>query len=174
MDHEMLERLLIDRSLGSLSTETEALLTDYLEYNAVAAALARDFDDTVALAKRFLPEERSKSIPPLPRRKLEQSKKWNQYSLAFRKIAVIAACLLIGFLIGLPFSRSSRQSASKMEQVFPLEFAAIVDDSDEFPDHDGFWSLSRYQQKKVNIQRGRRRPLVWESLLKTPKIGGDS
>ena len=52
MKPDVIERLLLDRALGRLDPDVDALLADYLANDASAATQAREFQDVVHLATR--------------------------------------------------------------------------------------------------------------------------
>ncbi len=66
MNAKILETLLIDRALGQLSPEVEALVADHLAAHPEAARTAAELSETVALAVRALahPAPRLKLPPP--------------------------------------------------------------------------------------------------------------
>jgi hypothetical protein len=54
MKPDILERLLMDRALGSLNPDAEVLLTDYLANDLAAAMQARELQETVQLATEVM------------------------------------------------------------------------------------------------------------------------
>ena len=65
MNHEALENLLIDRALGHLPPEVEALLAEYLAASPGAARAAAELGEVVALATAALHRARPKlELPP--------------------------------------------------------------------------------------------------------------
>ena len=65
MNPETLEALLIDRALGHLSPEVEALLAEHLATSPVAAQTAAELSEVVALASTALRRTKPKlELPP--------------------------------------------------------------------------------------------------------------
>ena len=65
MNHESLENLLIDRALGHLSPEVEALLAEHLATSPIAAQAAAELGEVVALASAALRRTKPKlELPP--------------------------------------------------------------------------------------------------------------
>ena len=54
MKPDILERLLMDRALGSLNPDAEVLLADYLANDPSAATQARELQETVQLATEVM------------------------------------------------------------------------------------------------------------------------
>ena len=54
VDHEILERLLIDRALGEMSADIEALLEDYLAREPLMGDQADEIAHTIELARHHL------------------------------------------------------------------------------------------------------------------------
>jgi hypothetical protein len=89
MKPDVIERLLLDRALGSLDPDVDALLADHLANDASAATQAREFQDVVHLASEAVRQPIAKVEPP------------NQiHRLIWRHRAEQALALAASFVIG--------------------------------------------------------------------------
>ncbi|MEO7317785.1 MAG: hypothetical protein ABIZ56_02225 [Chthoniobacteraceae bacterium] len=89
MNPEALENLLIDRALGHLSPEVEALLAEHLATNPAAARSEADLARTVALAAAAMRREALKlELPP----RLTMQQRWRQAN----RIVAMAASFALG------------------------------------------------------------------------------
>src|SRR5437762_13164267 len=79
LDLERVERLAIDRALGALDVDVDALLAAYLELEPDAARAATRFDETARLAGRTLGstdagDHRDTSpLPPFPADRIREA-----------------------------------------------------------------------------------------------------
>jgi hypothetical protein len=106
MTDDTLERLLIDRSLGALPADVDALLAAYIQSRPDALETARNFDSLVAATRHVLTarDERAAAVPSfdrdaLGRRAAHSARTW--------RVASLAACLLIGVGLGAVAARRS-------------------------------------------------------------------
>jgi anti-sigma factor RsiW len=89
MKPDVIERLLLDRALGRLDPDTDALLADYLASDASAATQARELQDVVYLAGEAVRQPVLAVEPP------------NQiHRLVWRHHAERALALAASFVIG--------------------------------------------------------------------------
>jgi len=65
MNHEILERLLIDRALGQLPEDVEALLAEHLSSSPETRTMAEQIQESVNLAAMALPRPRTARPAPL-------------------------------------------------------------------------------------------------------------
>ncbi|MHC4443067.1 MAG: hypothetical protein ACYTF1_08110 [Planctomycetota bacterium] len=174
MNDETLERLLIDRSLGLLPADTEALLVDYLRSNSDATDMAKQYDETVCLAKQALKGDSEIKLPTFPELQIKRAMRIKRHWLLIRNCVALAACVIIG--IGLGAMMFNREPV--IERI--IQPVVLVDNTDrdagaEITSHSSdFWSAKRiieqYQNKPsrhYNSSLGDR----WRSLLKQ---GGDT
>ena len=113
IDREILERLLIDRALGELSPDAEALLEDYLAREPEASEEAEEIARAADLARRALTPSEEVDSHPLP--PLLLYGRWRILWRAGVRAAALAACLLIGVGVGLWLSQSKQVIETQQE-----------------------------------------------------------
>ena len=173
MNAEALEKLLIDRALGVLSPETEALLAEYLSRDADAAGLAGEIAETARLATETLRSEPRTPPPPLSWREVQRAEGSRRRRQRLRGVAVIAAALLLGTGFGaLAFRgpsgsvvppRSAVVARTPAEPHVPTEAPARSDPSP-------FWSLAGLRQRAPAARPTRSIGLVWTSPVRKPRL----
>jgi hypothetical protein len=89
MNHEILERLLIDRALGQLTEDVEALLAEHLSSSSQAGKMAEDIEMTVSLAAKALPPSRIAAPAQFPISNLLREEH-------FRRRLALAASFILG------------------------------------------------------------------------------
>jgi hypothetical protein len=96
MDTETLERLLMDRALGALPADAEALLAAWVSDHPEKRAVAERIERTVGAARAALAEEKPVRLPPFPveaiGRRLAERRRW----AVVGEVAGLAACVLVG------------------------------------------------------------------------------
>ena len=90
MNHESLENLLIDRALGQLSPEVEALLAEHLATNPDAAQSAVELGEIVTLATTAM--RRDKPKLDLPPRTIIPQPRWPHAN----RVLAMAASFVVG------------------------------------------------------------------------------
>ena len=96
MKHEALENLLIDRALGQLSPEVEALLSEHLATNPAAAQSAAELAEIVALATAAM--RRDKPKLELPPRTIIPQPRWPHAHRVLAMAASFAVGASVAFL----------------------------------------------------------------------------
>ena len=115
MKPETLERLLIDRACGELSEDVLELLEAQL---AAHPEMARDIDDTVALARRALQPARPHALPP-PRFVVKPTVSWRVPIWAVG----MAACFAAGAILTWAAARSGMTGARSQTQIAQISAA---------------------------------------------------
>ena len=171
IDPEILERLLIDRALGELSPDAEALLDDYLAREPEASEEAEEIARTADLARRALApsdEVDSHALPPLLLGK-RRGVLWRVGARA----AALAACLLIGVGVGLWFSQSKQVIETQVEIAWvgtAQESAREDADGTEEVNRSEIWSARRFYEAASRPARTKRARLIWDSPTKMPRL----
>jgi hypothetical protein len=138
MKQESLEVLLIDRSLGELSTEAAELLGEYLVAHPEAVIAAKELEQTLDLARDFSTRDLAPVVPSV-------SASWRRAASAARyrawwpQIAALAACLTLGMLIGWGggvFQSNPTHEARTLGQE-------LARDEVTKPPRSQLWSISR-------------------------------
>ena len=173
MREDALERLLMDRSMGALSADTEEMLRAYLERDPRAAALAASLDQTANLARAALRQAPPAALPPfeaiLRRSGGLSSNTLHGGPRVWRTVGMglsLAACMLIGIRIGV-------WQSTDPDNVTPD--AVVVNapsQEDAGPADSTFWSPQRIYRRAAQPRPRDARHVVWETLDK-PKIRGE-
>ena len=166
IDPEILERLLIDRALGELSPDAEALLEDYLAREPEASEEAEEIARAVDAARCALtPSEEvdSHSLPPLL-----LGKRGGILWRVGARAAALAACLLIGVGVGLWFSQSKQVIETQVE----IAWVGAEEESDgtEGANRSEIWSARRFYEAASRPARTKRARLIWDSPTKMPRL----
>jgi len=166
IDREILERLLIDRAVGALPPDVDVLLDDCLERNPAAAAEAEKFALTADLARRALApvEGRNEySLPPLALRRRRMTVR----RIAAR-VAALAACLLIGLVLGIRLS----PSPPAVEASAPVASVSVGEGSEPTAATytSEIWSIQRFREALARPRRREGLHLVWDSPTKMPRL----
>lgn len=169
MNPTILERLLIDRKLGELPPEAEALLEDYLQLNPEHRILAEGVERTLDAAGAVLGravDGRNWPLPPQPllTTGLAAPGPWRIAILTWSRRAAVAAAIGLAFLLG-NLTRSEPSSIlalNKPRAVLPAHLATEA---------DGFWSLRRLQQNTGAAVEVERQRIEWSAPVGIPKIG---
>jgi len=142
MNPDLLERLALDRALGHLSPDVEALLDEVLAANPDAARMARDFRETVQLAAAVLPKPvRGESLPP---RRVEtfpfvRVSQWAALAASF--VLGVGLTLLVPAIYREP--QIVRQAAPTIASVSAIEPKAIAPEIERKARTMPFWSAQR-------------------------------
>jgi hypothetical protein len=183
MNAEMLERLMIDDSLGQLSSEVSALLDAYLMGDPAARAEAEVLRRMVGVARKAAAGAVPR-LPPFDRRGLERARQRRVIGRTTGWISAaagLAACLAIGFILGHQWQRTSgpsvaSDSAPKAVSVFGAT-ARIKDGNADGDDGggkaaNGFWSTQRMrtlaQQNQASAREARSIPPLFNRLFNSP------
>ena len=145
LDEKTLERLLIDRALGGLSEDVNALLEAHLGHDRRAQAIADQIADTVSLAKKAVAEPRElplRRLPPLPSvpRRVAFSLP-NRWKL-FRQVTALAASVLLGLGMGTWLLRAEPEPTAPL---LTRAFDRPQSRTDYQPSE--IWSVERFLQR---------------------------
>jgi len=173
MDSETLERLMLDRALGTLPPDCEALLAAYLASHPESASACREIEQTVDLARRSFAEKPTKSLPAFPADRLWRSgrsfRRWRTARIA----AAVAASIAIGFGAHVWLSRSAPPSTSWPDAAI-VAYNGSVRVSEESPEGSAFWSGRRLYQRASDARRQSPSRPIWASPVRLPHIGNES
>ena len=155
VDPQLLERLMLDKALGQLSEDAEALLAAVVAEDATRRSHQSQLIQAAALAREAL--KRRGASPPLELPPLATPLRRRQRRPAALMPLALAGCLLLGLCAGrlLPRGRPSPGPESPLV-VAPAPVPA------ERP--SGLWSVQGFIDR-AKANRGRPKPLIeWRSL----------
>lgn len=177
MNPETLDRLLMDRALGGLSPDVEALLDSWLARNPDAAARARDYDSAAGAARQVLAINRDAMLPPLRIEQVRRLERTTRQLRIVRNIASLAAVLVIGVAIG---AWQSRPPAARTAPTNDTPTPRLI--SSWLPDRatasadkgTGFWSTESLTRPARSPRSHDGPRVIWNSPIAKPTIGGAS
>lgn len=176
MKPELLESLLLDRTLGELSPEVAALLNAHLAQNPAAARRATEFADTLSLARTITAAPIAAPRRPLDLARLREAHR-AQHSVTRRfELLRLAACLALG--LGLGWLAHTPPSRAELAVASP---AATPGLSSPAPAPAAapsarFWSVARLvaeERARSASAAGHDDPryeLHWNSPTKVPRL----
>lgn len=182
MDDDTLERLMIDRALGALPADTEALLAAYIEHQPQAAGAAlgvTGLDQTISLARQALAAAAPPvlTLPRFPKAKFARTQRMRRFRLAAVQAAALAACVLLGFGVGgfgsqTP-SPSPPERAQLLERPQPVATVTIRPRAETTgsTDRSTFWSARAWYERSTRDRPSPERRLIWDSVVKWPRMG---
>ena len=170
MDSETLERLMLDRALGALPADCEALLVAYLESHPEAASACREIEQAVGLARRALAEEPTKPLPAFPADRLLRSGRSFRLWRTARVAAAVAASIAIGFGAHVWLSRASTTGSGRPPAPM-VAYSGSEQVSEDGREGAAFWSGRRLYERAAGTQRQSSNRLIWDSPLRTPRKG---
>src|ERR1044071_598 len=138
MDRFLLQRLLVDRSLGALSPDVAGLLEAWLARDADALRLACEFDRTALLARCAMPAAGHVRLPGFPRARLERAGTVLRLRRIAGRVAALAACLVLGFSLGHVVLENRERLDATTSMIQPAPQGEKAGDNSE-----GFWSARR-------------------------------
>jgi hypothetical protein len=172
MNEQVLERMLIDRSLGALPPDVDELLEAFLEHEPGHAHDARKFDETLMLARRALPKPRALPLPPLKVRALPQTSVKKNILRQVRWPVGIAAAFAIGFAMSLFTRQVERPAASHRREpersVVVVAQATAAAPVDSAPTE--FWSAARIAGMAPKSASPQPPRLTWTSPVRKPQL----
>lgn len=117
MTHELLDQLLLDRALGALSPEVDALLAAYIATNPDLAKRASEYSATVDSARDVLCGDAglATALPSFPRPRIESALRAARVRRLSLHAVSLAACVLFGF--GIANWRSATQGPPRHPQA---------------------------------------------------------
>jgi hypothetical protein len=174
MDNQMLERLMLDHSLGALDDDVVRLLEAYLKDNPAAAAQDRQLCDVVSLARQASASPAPAPLAPLKVRRPLAVAPWRWAAGAL----AAAGCVAIGLTIGLlaPRAATVAPTASLPTAITPAPCPKAVArtglNTPPPSSADGdIWSQQRFLAR-LREPRRQAPPLVqWSSPVMTPRFG---
>lgn len=166
MNAENLDALLIDRALGELKEDVNALLDDYLASNPAAAARAADLLATTRLTRAAVGGPDPQALAPARRPAwICEVRREHFFGEPLRLAAVLAIGLGAGWLL------QSSQSA-RFASVEPRSVAASPMGVTE-PAATQFWSTTTLKPTASSVEQRARRTayrVTWPSLLSMPRF----
>ena len=175
MDADTLERLIMDRALGALPADTEALLAAYLEHQGQATTQAKGFDQIVSLARQALAAAAppAAALPPFPKAKFARAQRMRRLRLAAVQAAALAACVLVGFSVGGFGSHRPSPSLPAPGGAQPVAIVTIRPPAETSgsTDRSAFWSAQAWYERSTRDRPSPERRLIWDSVVKWPRIG---
>jgi len=168
MDNETLDRLLMDRALGGLSADVEALLAAYLAQVPDAATRAGEFQTAADAARRVLRSDRSTVPQPAVMR-------WQEVERTRRRLRMLrqglwaAAILILGVGLGLMWPRTDYHSGTLGASATARNEAALPPERRLIGD---FWSAPRLYQQARRAAVPTHTRLIWHSAVNRPQVGG--
>jgi len=177
MDAETLERLLLDRALSGLSPDVEALLAAYLEHDAAAATRGREFTAAADWARQALQRGAPAALPAFPAAQLRSVTRVRWQLSVVRKVAGIAAALVLGVGLGAGLFPRTGEPAMVMKPSGNVEVErgmAIVSAPSGVPTLNEFWSAERLYEQAQQAKRTQSDRLIWDSPVGRPRLGGRS
>ncbi len=171
MDAQTMERLLLDRALGTMPPDTAALLDAYLAEQPAAAAEAERWAATTQLAGLALEGDRESPLPAFPRARLMSAGMRHRRSMLAWRITGLAACWLIGLGMGGLWWRTSRNTPAS-----PDRHAVVMNPEDSTFEaaQESFWSVRRLYERTSTGQVRPSPRVIWQSPLVVPKVGESS
>jgi hypothetical protein len=166
MEVEILERLLMDRALGGLSPDVEALLAAHLAHNAGAAGRAREFEAAAIAARQVLNSGGPLALPHFPAAQIRGLERTRRQLVLVRNVAGIAASVIVGIGLGVAFFRGP---AARPETV-PTPIAIVATAGPAAPRGE-FWSAQRLYEKSRRTEHPDAVRLIWDSAVSTPRLG---
>ncbi len=171
MDTQTLERLLMDRALGVLPADVEALLAAYLEQEPSAAQRAGEFARAAAAARRLLHSDAPASLPPFPAVRIRHLQRTRRQLRWIRTLGGLAATVVLGVGLGVMFRdwRASPPLPAGLpgaSQERQYAGAALLRS-------EGFWSVSRLHAWARRSDPSRTSNWSWKSTVSRPKLGGE-
>lgn len=148
MDKQVLDRLMLDRSLGALNADVEQLLKAYLAAVPDAAAVAdgEQYARTVEAARQAMA---ARSKPAVPALKLHVPARYGLW----RSAMAAAAALVIGVALG-ALGLGQRQAHGPQEANNPAPPAASqIVQLARADAADHFWSARRLSRQASGVQK---------------------
>ncbi len=170
MNEETLERIVMDRALGALAPDTNALLEAFLEKEPGYADRVKEIEQSIALAKRALPPPRTVSLPPLKiqplRTTIARPNAWQRV----RWPIGLAAAFVLGFSLSsftVAPDRASPSGADIARRALPVTRMASTPANIAPSD---FWSASRLAGLESKTASPRPPRLTWISPVRKPQL----
>ncbi len=173
MDAETLERLLMDRALGGLAPDVDALLAAYLEHDAGAAQREREFATAVQTAQEALRETAPVALPPFPAARIRGLEHARRRLVLVRNVAGIAAVLVLGIGLGAGFGGrygAEHINAASTGTTVLSGAVAVAGTESELPGTGEFWSARRLYEQAHSEKHGDAVRVIWDSPVSSPRL----
>jgi anti-sigma factor RsiW len=156
MDKKILDALMIDRALGALSPDTEALLDAYLFQHPESTKHLDCTMETVDLLKGALKQKAYSALPDFNAPVLVSKRRWRRCAF---QVAGMAATLAIGLFFG-------RLHMERSTSVTPSSVVAVVEAAPAPQTDAGIWSMARKRRSK---RATRSSNWEWHSPVQQPR-----
>jgi hypothetical protein len=166
MNEKILERLLVDRALGGLSSDVAALLDAHLENKPAPAGLRNEIDEAVQLAARALPHPPSRPLPPPKFIAFPQTIAAKPLYRRLRWPAELAAVFVLGLGLGLWTPLRNEPLASRPDRI---QVVAMRESPRAESQSAAFWSVARLVCRESRPSSPPAPRLSWRSLAHTPQ-----
>lgn len=173
MNTETLDRLLMDRALGALPRDADALLAAYLDHDSASATRAREFNAAATAARRLFQQPASAGLPPFPALRIHELEQARQRLRILRHVAGLAAALVVGLGLGIGFSSGRAPRAAEPTATLSHEPRWASAAAPGRP-QQGFWSTQRLYNDARDARRSDSVRVIWDSAVSLPKPGGES
>jgi anti-sigma factor RsiW len=177
MKPEMLDPLLLDRTLGELSPEVAALLDAHLAQNPEAARRAVELADTLQLARAATVTPTGSPPRPLDRERLLRAQRRQLFPRRRSEVFRLAACLALGLGLGWLARTPSPRTIVAAAAPRPLPIISVPTTRPIAAQTERFWSVARLvaeerAQSATESHGDNRFELHWNSSAKQPRMEG--
>jgi hypothetical protein len=156
MDEEILDRLMIDRAVGALDPDVEALLADYLKQAGISEEEPSLTCEVVRLSRNLLKTEEG---AVLPRFRISQLVRKRHRRWVVLQTASVAAMLMIVFLMGRRHVVDNGPVPMR-----PVVTSVVTDPSTS---GSGIWSINRFRKLSPSYRSSSR--WNWTSSVRQPE-----
>ena len=171
MNAKTLDRLLIDRALGSLSEDVAALLTAYLEQHPEASRRGGEFEDAATAARQVLRQPSSATLPPFPTAAVQRSEQHRRRLTWARGVSGLAASLLAGVGLGSWLLAPSATPTSRHGPGDEPRGVAAVAVAMPAAQSADFWSTDSLVRRARRAGHEHPVAVVWHSSVMQPNLG---
>jgi len=170
LDSETLERILLDRSVGELSPDVEALLFAFLADNPQMAQMAKQADQTANMAHRALRLDHADKVADLPPPAFlhKRSTRKRRRLLPALQTLAVAAVIVMAFWLGRQTTPQPLHRPTLVQSRVDQHLETPVDSQ------GGFWSVARLQRAYSSRPSSNHRMIQWPAPLRRPRFGGQS
>jgi len=173
MDREALDRLLLDRSLGALSSDVEALLAAQIETDPSAQQRWSEYASVTTAARQVLHSNTVSSLPPFPSARIQGLERTRRQLVLFRRVAGLAAALVVGTVLGSWWVRPAAPALQPDKRPAFVHQASGDTERAGRSEKSDFWSIRRLHQTAQASARDGATRVIWDSPVSRPRIGGE-
>ncbi len=172
MDTQKIEPLLMDHALGATTPEVGALIEAFQEKDTEVRARLEKWLEVAELARRAMEERAVTALPAFPRRQLQVARRGMQRRRMLAWSGGLAACVLIGYLLGNRGHDHPATPAAVTADPRPTSEAAVDVPVAGVKD---LWSISRL---RASAERNASRPVrssattLWNRWISFHQLGG--